>query len=73
MDLQAPPGTSELTMHRDNRVDPPELVCQVGATKLEPPARQPHPSTQIPHGGRSGRQPVGIITKRKSSVSGVER
>jgi hypothetical protein len=32
--LQTPPGTSEYTMYRDEAADPPQLVCQVGSTKL---------------------------------------
>ena len=32
--LTTPPGTSEYTMYRDNAADPPQLVCQVGSTKL---------------------------------------
>lgn len=37
--LTTPPGTSEFTMHRDDTVDPPVLVCQVGKTKLRYLAR----------------------------------
>lgn len=37
--LRTPPGTSEFTMHRDDVADPPELVCQVGSTKLRYLAR----------------------------------
>lgn len=32
--LQTAPGTSEYTMYRDDAADPPQLVCQVGSTKL---------------------------------------
>jgi hypothetical protein len=32
--LRTPPGTSEYTMYRDEKADPPQLVCQVGSTKL---------------------------------------
>lgn len=32
--LQTPPRTSEYTIHRDDSVDPPLLVCMVGSTKL---------------------------------------
>ena len=32
--LKTPPGTSEYTMYRDEQVDPPVLVCQVGSTTL---------------------------------------
>jgi hypothetical protein len=32
--LTTPPGTSTYTMYRDEQVDPPVLVCQVGTTKL---------------------------------------
>jgi hypothetical protein len=29
-----PPGTSDYTMYRDESLDPPAIVCQVGSTKL---------------------------------------
>ena len=32
--LKTPPGSSEYTMYQDLAVDPPQLVCQVGSTKL---------------------------------------
>jgi hypothetical protein len=32
--LRTAPGTSEYTMYRDDTVDPPVLVCQVGSTTL---------------------------------------
>ena len=32
--LTTPPGTSEYTIHRDESLDPPALVCQVGKTTL---------------------------------------
>ena len=32
--LKTPPLTADYTMHRDDEVDPPLLVCQVGSTKL---------------------------------------
>ncbi|HVM31460.1 MAG TPA: hypothetical protein VM305_11900 [Candidatus Limnocylindrales bacterium] len=32
--LQTPPRTSEYTMYRDDDVDPPLIVCQVGSTRL---------------------------------------
>src|ERR671919_663330 len=32
--LKTPPGTSEYQMYRDESADPPQLVCQVGSTKL---------------------------------------
>jgi hypothetical protein len=32
--LKTPPGTSEYTMHRDESLDPPALVCRVGSTEL---------------------------------------
>jgi hypothetical protein len=33
--LKTPPGTSEYTMYRDERADPPAIVCQVGGTQLK--------------------------------------
>ena len=32
--LTTPPGSSEYVMYRDEEPDPPQLVCQVGSTKL---------------------------------------
>ena len=32
--LTTAPGSSSYTMYRDDEVDPPLLVCQVGSTKL---------------------------------------
>jgi hypothetical protein len=32
--LKTAPGTSEFTMYRDESSDPPQLVCQVGSTRL---------------------------------------
>ena len=33
--LTTAPGSSEYTMYRDERADPPALVCQVGSTTLK--------------------------------------
>jgi hypothetical protein len=32
--LRTPPGTGDYTMYRDDTADPPQLVCQVGSTRL---------------------------------------
>lgn len=32
--LKTAPGTSEYEMYRDEEADPPQLVCQVGSTRL---------------------------------------
>ena len=32
--LKTPPGSSEYSMYRDEAADPPQLVCQVGSTRL---------------------------------------
>jgi hypothetical protein len=37
--LSTPPGTSQFQMYRDDTVDPPLLVCQVGSTRLSYLAR----------------------------------
>jgi hypothetical protein len=37
--LKTPPGTSEYTIYKDETLDPPALVCQVGTTKLSYNAR----------------------------------
>ena len=33
-ELTTPPGSSTYTMYRDENANPPQLVCQVGSTKL---------------------------------------
>ena len=33
--LKTPPGSSEYTMYKDEKADPPALVCQVGSTTLK--------------------------------------
>jgi hypothetical protein len=37
--LHTPPGTSEYSMYRDDDAEPPQLVCQVGSTRLAYDAR----------------------------------
>jgi len=37
--LHTPPGTSDYTMYRDDDATPPQLVCQVGSTRLTYDAR----------------------------------
>jgi hypothetical protein len=37
--LKTPPGSSSYTIHRDDTVDPPILVCVVGKTTLTYQAR----------------------------------
>jgi hypothetical protein len=37
--LTTAPGTSGYTMYRDDEADPPQLVCQVGSTRLAYDAR----------------------------------
>jgi hypothetical protein len=37
--LKTPPGSSEYTIYRDDSADPPQLVCQVGSTRLTYQAR----------------------------------
>jgi hypothetical protein len=37
--LTTPPGTSQFQMYRDDNVEPAELVCQLGSTKLRYLAR----------------------------------
>lgn len=32
--LKTPPLSSDYTLHRDDSLDPPLLICQVGSTKL---------------------------------------
>jgi hypothetical protein len=37
--LKTPPGSAEYQMYRDDEADPPQIVCQVGSTKLTYDAR----------------------------------
>ncbi len=37
--LKTPSGTSEYTMYRDETLDPPAIICQVGSTQLRYDAR----------------------------------
>jgi hypothetical protein len=37
--LKTPPGTAEYTMYRDDSLDPPAIVCNVGSTELRYDAR----------------------------------
>lgn len=37
--LRTPPGSSSYSMYRDEDAEPPELVCQVGTTRLSYDAR----------------------------------
>ena len=37
--LTTPPGTGEYSMYRDDEATPPQLVCQVGSTRLSYDAR----------------------------------
>jgi hypothetical protein len=37
--LKTPPGTSEYTMYRDDTLDPPAIICNVGSTELRYDAR----------------------------------
>jgi hypothetical protein len=34
-ELTTPPGSSQYSMYRDEKADPPALVCQVGTTTLK--------------------------------------
>jgi hypothetical protein len=51
--LRTPPGTSEYQIHRDDTVEPAELVCQVRSTKLRYLARclDDVPAMLKSHGG----------------------
>lgn len=37
--LKTPPGSSEYTMYRDDTLDPPAVICNVGSTELRYQAR----------------------------------
>lgn len=68
--LLTPPGTSEYTMYRDDTVDPPLLVCQVGTTKLTYLARVLDDLTAMlaAHGDW---MPLGAADEQKDAAAGT--
>ena len=68
--LKTPPGTSEYQMYRDDAADPPELVCQVGTTKLAYQVR----AIEDLHGWLKEQGdwvPLGAADEQKSVVDGT--
>lgn len=68
--LQTPPGTSTFTMYRDDGVDPPLLVCQVGSTRLTYLARviEDLPAMLQAHGDW---MPLGAADEQKDAAPGT--
>jgi hypothetical protein len=68
--LLTPPGSSEYTMYRDDTVDPPLLVCQVGTTKLTYLARVLDDMTAMlaAHGDW---MPLGAADEQKDAAAGT--
>lgn len=68
--LTTAPGTGAYTMHRDDTVDPPELVCQVGSTRLRYLAR----SVEDLHAwlrGQGDWVPLGAADEQKPAAAGT--
>jgi hypothetical protein len=68
--LRTPPLTSEYTMHVDEQVDPPLLVCQVGKTRLTYLARAVDDlhAELLRHGDW---MPLGAADEQKQAVDGT--
>jgi hypothetical protein len=68
--LKTPPGTAEYTIHRDDTVDPPLLICQVGTTKLTYLARviDDLPAMLRAHGEW---MPLGAADEQKDAAAGT--
>jgi hypothetical protein len=68
--LKTPPGTAEYTIHRDDTVDPPVLICQVGTTKLTYLARviDDLPAMLRAHGDW---MPLGAADEQKDAAAGT--
>lgn len=68
--LTTPPGTSQYTMYRDDSVEPPLLVCQVGSTKLTYLARVIDDLTDMlaAHGDW---MPLGAADEQKEPAEGT--
>jgi hypothetical protein len=68
--LKTPPLSADYTMHRDDSVDPPLLVCQVGSTKLTYLARvlDDLPAMLKKHGDW---MPLGSADEQKEPAEGT--
>ena len=69
-ELKTPPGTSGYTMYRDERADPPALVCQVGSTTLK---YRPQAIEDL-HAWLKGRGdwvPLGAADEKKDAAEGT--
>jgi hypothetical protein len=68
--LKTPPLSADYTMHRDDSVDPPLLVCQVGSTKLTYMARvlDDLPAMLKKHGDW---MPLGSADEQKEPAEGT--
>jgi hypothetical protein len=68
--LTTPPGSSAYTMHRDEQADPPQLVCQVGSTRLSYDAR----AIDDLHAwltAQGGWVPLGAADENKPAIDGT--
>jgi hypothetical protein len=68
--LRTPPGTSEYTIYRDDTVEPPQLVCMVGTTKLTYQAR----AVEDLHAWLKGQGdwvPLGAADEQKPAADGT--
>lgn len=71
--LTTAPGTSAYTMHRDDSVEPPVLVCQVGSTKLSYQARAIDDlhAWLLQQTENEGWVPLGAADEQKPAASGT--
>ena len=68
--LTTPPGTSAYTMYRDDSTVPPQLVCQVGTTRLTYDARaieELHAWLKV----QGGWVPLGGADEQKPAIEGT--
>ena len=68
--LTTAPGTSAYTMYRDDAADPPQLVCQVGSTKLTYDARAIEELSAWLK-GQGGWVPLGGADEQKPAAAGT--
>jgi hypothetical protein len=68
--LKTPPLTADYTMYRDDSVEPPLLICQVGSTKLTYLARvlEDLPAMLKKHGDW---MPLGSADEQKEAAEGT--
>ena len=69
-ELKTPTGTSEFQVYRDESLDPPALVCQVGSTKLSYHLRGLE-DLQVRLKQHGDWMPLGIADEQKPAAEGT--